>query len=366
MIATATPVRQLPIPPHFDPKAVGTVRRVDYNGLEPAALKWRQQHRIPVASQDDRHVTLLIVDAQNTFCIPDFELYVGGRSGTGAVDDNRRLCEFIYRNLGVITQIAPTMDTHATMQIFHRTFFVNAQGEHPTPIVDPIPVTSATLRSGQWKVNPEIAWSLSEDKAKAAVAKTYNGLQQHAIHYCSTLEKEGKFGLTIWPYHAMLGGIGHALVSAVEEAGYFHSMARASMMWPEIKGNKVLTENYSILRPEVLIGHGGNAIAQKNTKFIRTLLRSHRVIIAGQAKSHCVAWTIADLLSEIKAQDPELAKKVYLLEDCTSPVAVPNPAGGFFVDFTADANKAFDRFASEGMHLVKSTDPVENWDGFMD
>jgi nicotinamidase-related amidase len=47
------------------------------------------------------------------------------------------------------------------------------------------------------------------------------------------------------------------------------------------------------------------------------------VIIAGQAKSHCVAWTIDDLLTEIQSQDPSLAQKVYLLEDCSSPVVVP-------------------------------------------
>jgi hypothetical protein len=36
--------------------------------------------------------------------------------------------EFIYRNLGVITEIAPTMDTHTTLQIFHADFWVNDAG----------------------------------------------------------------------------------------------------------------------------------------------------------------------------------------------------------------------------------------------
>ena len=57
-------------------------------------------------------VALVAVDVQNTFCLPEFEFYVGGRSGTGALDDNRRLVEFVYRNLGNITQIFPTLDTH--------------------------------------------------------------------------------------------------------------------------------------------------------------------------------------------------------------------------------------------------------------
>ena len=65
----------------------------------------------------------MLIDVQNTFCIPDFELYVGGRSGRGAVEDNTRLCEFIYRNLGNITHITATMDTHMTMQVFHAIFF---------------------------------------------------------------------------------------------------------------------------------------------------------------------------------------------------------------------------------------------------
>ena len=156
----------------------------------------------------------------------------------------------------------------------------------------------------------------------------------------------------------MLGGIGHALVAAVEEACFFHNMARCSQTGFEIKGGNPLTENYSVLRPEVLDGFNGQPIAQKNARFIKKLLSFDAVVIAGQAKSHCVAWTIDDLLNEIVAQDPDLAKKVYLLEDCTSAVVVPG-----IVDFTPQADAAFQRFAGAGMHVVKSTDPIESWPG---
>jgi nicotinamidase-related amidase len=162
--------------------------------------------------------------------------------------------------------------------------------------------------------------------------------------------------LIIWCYHSMLGGIGHALVSAVEEAMFFHNLVRHSQTNFEIKGGNPLTENYSVLRPEVMDGSDGRPIAQKNARFIQKLLEFDAVVIAGQAKSHCVAWTIDDLLSEIMAQDPKLAKKVYLLEDCTSPVVVPG-----IVDFTPQADAAFQRFANAGMHLIKSTDPIQNW-----
>src|SRR5919112_949618 len=35
---------------------------------------------------------------------------------------------------------------------------------------------------------------------------------RHLRHYTRALADGGKYNLTIWPYHAMLGGIGHALV----------------------------------------------------------------------------------------------------------------------------------------------------------
>ena len=122
-----------PIPPHFRPESVGGVWRVPYQERAADAEAWARRHGIGPAADDRFRVCLLPVDVQNTFCIPGFELYVGGRSGTGAVDDNRRLCEFIYRNLGTLTEICPTLDTHQAVQIFHSIFLVNDRGEHPAP-----------------------------------------------------------------------------------------------------------------------------------------------------------------------------------------------------------------------------------------
>ncbi|KOP24836.1 isochorismatase [Hapalosiphon sp. MRB220] len=333
---------QLPIPPHFNPKTVSTVWRVPYQKSATAAQAWAKQHDIKPASEDKTRVCLLLIDVQNTFCIPEFELFVGGKSGTGAVDDNLRLCEFIYRNLGVITKIIPTLDTHTAMQIFHPIFWINSAGEHPIPAVTNI--IPADIEQGIWKVNPSVAFSLGFE---------YEFLEKYAYHYVKQLTQEGKYPLTVWPYHSMLGGIGHALVSAVEEAIFFHCIARHSQTQFEIKGNNPLTENYSVLRPEVLSGFDERSIAQKNISLIQYLLEFDAVVIAGQAKSHCVAWTIDDLLTEIKQVDINLAKKVYLLEDCSSAVVVPG-----VVDYTEAANEAFQRFADAGMHVVKSSEFV--------
>ena len=160
----------------------------------PSVTAWRP------AAGDPFRLCLLAVDVQNTFCIPGFELFVAGRSGTGAVDDNRRLCEFVYRNLGTITQIVPSLDTHHAMQVFHAIWLVDEHGNHPAPYTL---VSAEDVEAGRWRMNPAVAEALGIDAGYA---------QRHLAHYTRRLAEGGKYDLTVWPYHAMLGGIGHALV----------------------------------------------------------------------------------------------------------------------------------------------------------
>ncbi len=336
----------IPIPPYFNPAKVGAVWKVSYQELANEAENWARHYNIKPAADDRFKICLVAVDVQNAFCIPEFELYVGGRSGTGAVDDNIRLCEFIYRNLDMITQICPTMDTHQAMQIFHSIYLINDKGEHPAPFTL---ISEDDVKKGIWKFNPALCFSFQ-------ISEEYGNRQ--LLHYIKKLKEGGKYDLTIWPYHAMLGGIGHALVASVEEAIFFHTIARYSQADFHVKGDKPFTEHYSVLGPEVLVGPKGESIGLKSDKFFKKLLDFDGIVIAGQAKSHCVAWTIDDLLADILAQDKRLVEKVYLLEDCTSPVVVPG-----VIDYTDQADAAFQRFADAGMHVVRSTDPVESWPG---
>jgi nicotinamidase-related amidase len=202
-------------------------------------------------------------------------------------------------------------------------------------------IQAEQLQRSEWKFNPALA-------PRYNITPEYG--QQMMVHYAETLRKRGKYALTIWPYHAMLGGIGHALVPAVEEAIFFHSIARLSQPRFEVKGEHPFTEHYSVIKPDVVKGPKGETLGKHNASFIKELQAVDALVIAGQAKSHCVAWTISDLLDDIRATDLELAKKVYLLEDCTSPVVVPG------ADFTDQADEAFESFAQAGMKLIKSTD----------
>jgi nicotinamidase-related amidase len=333
----------LPIPEFFDAQKVSTVWRIPYEERAVRARNWARQHGLQPASADSTKTWLMLIDVQNTFCIPDFELYVGGRSGRGAVEDNTRLCEFIYRNLGDITRITATMDTHMTMQVFHAIFFVDKDGNHPAPYTD---IHVSELREGKWTFNPALASEFS-------IAPEYG--QQMMIHYAEELDKSGKYALTVWPYHAMLGSIGHALVASVAEALFFHSVARLAQTDLVIKGDTPFTENYSVIGPEVLTGPMDEILGVHDQRFIQQLQECDQLIIAGQAKSHCVAWTISDLLEDIALTDLELAKKVYLLEDCTSAVVVPG-----VVDHTDAADAAYERFAKAGMNIIQSTTSISD------
>lgn len=334
----------LPLPPHYDPKKVGEVWRVPYQQRAAEAKVWATRHGITPSSSDETRICLVVIDVQNTFCIPGFELFVAGRGGNGAVEDNRRLCRFIYQNLGYLTQITATLDTHHAMQIFHSIFLVDEQGNHPQPFVQ---ISEADVLVGRWKFNPAIADSLE-------LTPEYG--QEYLLHYTRRLRQRQKYELTVWPYHVMLGSIGHALVSAVEEAIFFHGIARTSWTDFEVKGDNPLTEHYSAIGPEVLDGPDGRPVGWKNKRFLEKLDQFDRVIIAGQAKSHCVAWTIDDLLTDIQEQDPELVKKVYLLNDCSSAVVVPGVA-----DYTEEAEAAFRKFSEAGMHIIESGDPIDSW-----
>src|SRR5581483_2649996 len=170
-----SPASPLALPSHFAPARVHEVWRVDYEQRAVDAATWADEHGLRPAGEDERRVCLLLVDCQNTFCTPGFELVV-----PGAVDDNRRLCEFLYRNLCSITKIVASLDTHQATQIFHGLFLVDAEGRHPEPYTV---VSSADVERGVWR----------------AADPT---LQEHLRRYVRALESRGRFELTIWPYHA--------------------------------------------------------------------------------------------------------------------------------------------------------------------
>src|SRR5688500_6113151 len=78
----------LPLVPTWNPaRAADYHYPPDQQAVANAAAEWRRAHGIRPAAGDKTKVHLLLIDVQKDFCHPEGTLYVGGRSGTGAVDD---------------------------------------------------------------------------------------------------------------------------------------------------------------------------------------------------------------------------------------------------------------------------------------
>jgi nicotinamidase-related amidase len=352
----ASGFRELPVPDFYRSEhARSWSYAPDQHALFLAARAWRKEHAIRPAAADRRRIHLVLVDVQKDFCFPQGTLYVGGRSGTGAMDDSDRIARFLYRNLEAISDVTCTLDTHFPFQIFSPSFWLGADGE---PLAPHQEITTQDIRAGRARPNPDVvAW------VEPGIDETW--LRRQVELYCTELEKAGKYKLYLWPPHCLLGSDGHPLAGVIHEARLFHAWSRGARGGIEVKGDNPLTENYSVLAPEVLVTWDGRQIAARNARFIQTLLAADAVLIAGQASSHCVKSTIDDLLDEIAARDSGLASKVYVLRDCMSAVAVPDPArpGAFIFDFTPQAEEALARWAAAGMHVVDSTQPMPEWPG---
>lgn len=366
MTTKSTTALELPLPPFFKTENAGEWSYAPtVSELVATAEVWRSQHAIRPSATDTFTLDVLGIDLQKDFCFPQGSLYVGGRNGRGAIEDNARIASFLYRNLPRITNIRTTLDTHFLFQIFFPSFWVTKDGatlsEHTMICVSPdgkrldnVTPAGDVLHEGV-EPNPAMTQWLTNGN--------YPWLREYVRHYCAELARVGKYTLYLWPYHCLLGTDGHALAGVIAEARLFHGLVRGAQSWCEVKGGNFLTENYSVFKPEVLMRHDGHPLAQRNTEFLKTLIAADAVAVVGQAASHCVKSSIDDLLDEILSQNPDLANKVYILTDCMSAVAVPDGKGGFIADFTPQAEEAFAKFASAGMHLVRSTDLIDDWPG---
>jgi nicotinamidase-related amidase len=323
-------------PSYYARETVGTLYLERAALVSGEAITARTRHRIPEARADGERIAAFGIDGQVAFCTPGASLFV-----PGAVEDTVRIVEWLYRNLTRVTTLVLSLDTHSVHQVFHPAAWVDEEGRHPAPFTV---ISTDDVRKGRWR--PVLRVEGFPDFAPSA------------LEYCEQLERSGRYVLTIWPYHALLGGASHALVPALMEAALFHSVARRAETVFEIKGRSAVTENYSVLAPEVR-ALGGRAVGEFNTPLFDLLLSHDRVYVFGQAKSHCVRATLLDLLEECRRRDPALLSRLHVLEDAMSPVPPPplDPLPPS-LDFPRVADEALQAVAAAGMRVVRTTDPV--------
>ena len=319
----------LPLPTFYDPTKAADVYVERADLVAELAEKYRVQHDVQPSASDKFRIAAFGIDCQVGFCVPGASLFV-----PGAVEDTKRTLGWLYKNLTQITALHFSLDTHRVYQIFHPAWWLSPSGTHPAPFT---PISYDDVKSGKWK----------------PIAHP-----RECLEYCKKLEQNGKYVLTIWPYHTLLGGVSHTLVPALMEASVFHAIARRHQTHFETKGTHAMTENYSVLSPEVR-ELGGQVVGAFNAPFFKMLLEYDRIYVFGQAKSHCVLSTLQDIREHIRSTDPKLAEKVWILEDAMSPVPAPPiqplPPG---LDFPRIADQAIEEFRSAGMRIVKTTDPV--------
>jgi nicotinamidase-related amidase len=319
----------LPAPLFYDSSKVGSVYVERAALVAEIADDYTKKHKVAPAAQDKIRIAAFGIDAQIGFSSPGASLFV-----PGAVEDTQRTIAWLYRNLDRITQLHFSLDTHRVFQIFHPAWWIDDAGKHPAPFT---PISLQDVVSGRWKPVMHPA---------------------ECLEYVRRLEASGKYVLTIWPYHTLLGGVSHALAPALMEAAIFHSLVRSSQAHFETKGTHAMTENYSVLSPEVR-ELGGQSVGTFNAAFFKMLMDFDRVYVFGQAKSHCVLSTLRDMQEHIAKADPKLMSKIYILEDATSPVPAPpiDPLPAT-LDFPRIADEAFAQLRAAGMNIVKTTDAI--------
>lgn len=319
----------LPLPDFYESKQVPQLFMERAGLVADAGEAYAQKHGIKPSGADKFRVAAFGIDVQVGFCTPGASLFV-----PGAVEDTQRTVEWLYRNLDKVTSLFFSMDTHRMFQIFHPAWWVDAQGKHPAPLT---PIFHEEVRAGKWN----------------AVAHP-----KESLEYVKRLEASGKYVLTVWPYHTLLGGLSHALVPSMMEAALFHAAARKHQTHFETKGTHAMTENYSVMSPEVT-ELNGQVVGSFNTPFFKMLMEYDRVYVFGQAKSHCVLSTLNDIQAHVMQSDPKLAEKIWILEDAMSPVPAPpiSPLPAH-LDFPRIANEAIEKWKKAGMKVVKTTDAV--------
>ena len=277
-------------------------------------ISWGEQENLTPASQDKRKVLLLAIDVQN-----DFMEGIGSLPVQGSKGDVERLTRWIYRNVGKITQIICSLDTHSISQIFHPDWWVDKDGNKPLSFTV---ITYADVLSGKWSAA--------------------NGKNELSLDYLKNLELTGKKQLCIWPYHCLCGTRGAELENEFSKMLYFHSAARKSAPVLSTKGQNPFTEMYGIIKAEY---DPDNYI---NRPVLEAVEHFDEIYIAGEASSHCVLASTFQILDYF-AENKDITSRITVLSDCMSPI-------GGFEEVT---EKSFEEMKSRyGIQIKKSTDVV--------
>ncbi len=227
---------------------------------------------------------LLIIDPQIDFCDPHGALYV-----EGAAQDMQRLSHWIVKNKSGIDHIIVSGDWHHVNNIAHPSFWSDSHGNFPSPFTT---ILYEEVEGGKW---------------------TPRFFRDEAMRYVKALEDQGEFQHFIWPFHCIIGSTGASICAPVLQS--LMEWSRDGKFYQFItKGTYPVSEHFGIFRanipdpshPETLL----------NIRLIQQLEQYEQIVIAGEARSHCVANSVNQIIQHA----PHLLTKIVFLEDCMSDV----------------------------------------------
>jgi len=251
---------------------------------------------------------LLCIDPQNDFCDPNGALAV-----PGADEDMNRLAAMVLRLKDKLDDIHVTLDSHRLVDISHPIWWRDSAGAHPDPFTI---VSVSDVVDGKW-------------------VTTRPGLQQRSLEYLRALEQRGRYPHCIWPPHCQIGSWGYGIHPRLFESLQAWE-ARFSVGDFLTKGSNIFTEHFSAVQAEV--PDPEDPTTQLNAQFVQTLETADIILLAGQARSHCLANTVRDTVNAFS--DPKYIEKLHLLTDATSDVpGFENLGEDFLNEMTAKGMK---------------------------
>ena len=297
---------------------------------------------------------LLIID-------PQIDFHTGSLAVPHAIEDATKIVELI--NSGKFDEIHVSLDTHTNNHIGHSGFYKSGyvpfgnyyNGE---PVKDEEGNDLGPKKDDKGKVIPKTV-------AKKKIVETDVVLPDNYLENYNEIHKTARnTDYMMWPIHCIEGSDGHKIYKpiheALEEAEKKEKNNGTVTVRYHIKGQNELTEMYSIFsatvdptkcrgpekrynpspserykeeyynREEGVSSYDEackhvNLDTSINTGLINNLCGEqgeNTVYVCGQAKSHCVADSIIDLLKVGKG-------KVVLIEDASSPVLTPDEGEKF-------------------------------------
>jgi len=221
------------------------------------------------------------------------------------------------------------MDSHHPLHIAHPSFWSDGQGNRPNPFTV---ISMEDIVAGKWIPREDIkpssreALFIEEEIVAGEGGKMPSDLhsvddngnkklnvKQWCIEYTRRLEAKGRFSLMIWPEHCIVGTEGHNIVPSIVNAMMDWSRQTGGSVEWVLKGQNLLTEMYSALCAEVPV--------TKDTSFqhdlMESLKKSEKLIMCGQAMSHCVHYTVRDIADHWPKEE---MGKLVILKDCASTI----------------------------------------------